>query len=126
MSKRRELEQQTSSFAKKIDHFLHENTNLMIHGVARQGSRKEGSHKDDSDLDIVFAISGDPDREDVYPDLAEKLEKVMNVQTDLGENGNVINIKKGKVDVDLVLLPMEKFENQIQKNKIKRIKSFKS
>lgn len=126
MSKRRELEHQASSLAKKIDHFLHENTNLTIHGVARQGSRKEGTHKDDSDLDIVFAISGDPDREKIYPDLAEKLEKGMNVQADLGENGNVINIKKGKLDIDLVLLPMEKFESQIQENKIKRIKSSKN
>lgn len=123
MSNHRELEQQASSFAKKIDHFLYKNTNLTIHGVARQGSRKEGSHRDDSDLDIVFAISGNPDREEIYPELVEKLEKVMNVQANLGENGNVINIKKGKLDIDLVLLSMEKFESQIQKNKIKRIKS---
>ncbi len=121
MSKHRELEQQASSFAKKIDNFLHKNTNFTIHGVARQGSRKEGTHKDESDLDIVFAISGDPDREEVYPDLAEKLKKIMNVQADLGENGNVINIKKGELDIDLVLLTKEKFEKQIRDNKIKRI-----
>jgi len=125
MSKRRELEQQASSFAKKIDHFLHKNTNLTIYGVARQGSRKEGTYRDDSD-DIVFFFFFDPNKEEIYPDLTEKLEKVMNVQAELGENGNVINIKKGKLDIDLVLLPTEKFESQIQRNNIKRIKSSKS
>jgi len=123
MSNRRELEHQASSLAKKIDHFLHKNTNLKIHGVARQGSRKEGTHKDDSDLDIVFAISGDPDKEEIYPDLSEKLEKIMKVQAEIGEDGNVINILKGKLDIDLVLLPIDKFETQIRNNKIKRIKS---
>ena len=123
MSNRRELEQQASSLAKKIDHFLHKNTNLKIHGVARQGSRKEGTHRDDSDLDIVFAISGDPDNEEIYPDLSEKLEKVMKVEAEIGEDGNIINIKKGNLDIDLVLISIEKFESQIRNNKIKRIKS---
>jgi len=126
MSNRRELEQQASSLAKKIDHFLHQNTNLKIHGVARQGSRKEGTHRDDSDLDIVIAISGDPNKEEIYPDLSEKLEKVMKVQAEIGEDGNVINIKKGRLDIDLVLLPVEKFESQIRNNNIKRIRSSKS
>ena len=123
MSDRRELEQQASSLAKKIDHFLHKNTKLKIHGVARQGSRKEGAHRDDSDLDIVFAISGDPDKEEIYPDLSEKLEKIMKVQAEIGEDRNVINILKGKLDIDLVLLPIDKFETQIRNNKITRIES---
>lgn len=123
MSKRKELEQQASSFAKKIDNFLHENTNLKIHGVARQGSRKEGTHEDLSDLDIVFAVSNDPKREEIYPELSKKLESVLNVKSNLGSDRNVIKVKKGELPVDLVLLTIEEFEKQIKENRIKRIKS---
>ncbi len=121
MSNRRELEQQASSLAKKLDKFLHANTDLKIHGVARQGSRKEGTHRDDSDLDIVFAISGDPNKGEIYPNLAEKLKNGMNIQAELGDEKNVINIKKGDLEIDLVLLSKEKFEKQIKENKLKRI-----
>ncbi len=123
MSKRKELEQQASSFAKKIDNFLHENTNLKIHGVARQGSRKEGTHEDLSDLDIVFAVSNDPKREEIYPELSKKLESVLNVKSNLGSDRNVIKVKKGELPVDLVLLTIEEFEKQIKENRIKRIES---
>lgn len=123
MTNRRELEQQASSFAKKLDNFLHKNTNLKIHGVARQGSRKEGTHRDDSDLDIVFAISNDPDKDGIYPELVDKLIKGMNVNAELGANKNAINIRKEDLDIDLVLLSKEDFEKQIRENKIKRIES---
>lgn len=123
MTNRRELEQQASSFAKKLDNFLHKNTNLKIHGVARQGSRKEGTHRDDSDLDIVFAISNDPDKDGIYPELVDKLIKGMNVNAELGANKNAINIRKEDLDIDLVLLSKEYFEKQIRENKIKRIES---
>lgn len=123
MSNRRELEQQASSFAKKLDNFLYKNTNLKIHGVARQGSRKQGTHRDDSDLDIVFAVSKDPNKNEIYPELAESLTKGMNVKAELGANKNVINIKKGDLDIDLVLLSKDEFEKQIRENKIKRIES---
>ncbi|MHA1647251.1 MAG: hypothetical protein ACTSVL_06740 [Promethearchaeota archaeon] len=121
MSKRRELEQQASSFAKKVDHFLHNSTNHPIHGVARQGSRKEGTHRDDSDLDMVFSIAGDPERDEIYPDLIEKISKTLNVDASLGAHGNVINITKGDLELDLVLLPMSTFETQIRNNKLKRM-----
>ena len=121
MSKRRELEQQASSFAKKIDNFLHKNTNLKIHGVAGQGSRKDGKHRDDSDLDIIFSIAEDPSRDEIYPDLIDKISKTLTVDASLGKHGNVINITKGDLEVDLVLLPMSTFENQIRNNKMKRM-----
>ena len=123
MTNRKELEQQSSSFAKKLDNFLHKNTNLKIHGVARQGSRKQGIHGDDSDLDIVFAVSKDPNKDEIYPELVDNLIKGMNVKAELGDNKNVINIKKGDLDIDLVLLSKEDFEKQIRENKIKRIES---
>ena len=50
----------------------------------------------------------------------------MNVSAELGSNNKVINIKKGNLEIDLVLLPKEEFEKQIKENKIKRINSFKS
>lgn len=121
MTNRRELEQQSSSFAKKLNKFLHKNTNIKIHGVALQGSRKQGTHRDDSDLDIVFAVSKDPDKDEIYPELVDKLIKGMNVKAELGANKNVISIKKGDLDIDLVLLSKEDFEKQIRENKIKRI-----
>ncbi len=121
MANRRELEQQASSFAKKLDNFLHKNTNLKIHGVALQGSRKQGTYRDDSDLDIIFAAAKDPNRDKIYPELADKLIKGMNVKAELGANKNIINIRKGDLDIDLVLLSKEDFEKQVRENKIKRI-----
>ncbi len=123
MTDRRELEQQASSFAKKLDNFLHKNTNLKIHGVARQGSRKQGTHRDDSDLDIVFAVSYNPNKNVIYPELAEGIRNGLNVKAELGANKNIINIKKGDLDIDLVLLSTDEFEKQIRENKIKRIES---
>ena len=121
MTHRRELEQQASSFAKKLDNFLHKNTNIKIHGVALQGSRKQGTHRDDSDLDIVFAASKDPNKDEIYPELVDILTEGMNVKAELGANKNVINIRKRDLDIDLVLLSKEDFEKQIRENKIKRI-----
>lgn len=71
---------------------------------------------------MVFAISGDPSKEETYPNLVKKLED-MNVTTKLGSDKNVIKIKKGDLNIDLVLLSKETFEKQIRENKIKRIKS---
>jgi len=123
MANRRELEQQASSFAKKLGNFLHKNTNLKIHGVARQGSRKQGTHRDYSDLDIVFAVSKDPGKDEIYPELLDKLRNVMKVEAELGANENVINIKRRDLEADLVLLSIKDFEKQIRDNKIKRIRS---
>jgi predicted nucleotidyltransferase len=122
MSKRRKLEQISKSFTKKINNFLHNSTNLPIHGgIARQGSRKDGTHKEDSDLDMVFAISGDPKRDVVYPDLCEKMKKTLKVDVEIGKEGHVINVKKGVLDVDLVLLETKQFDKQVRENKLKRI-----
>ncbi len=81
--------------------------------LAREDSRKEGTCRDGIDLDIVFAISDEPDKEKIHPDLSRKIEIVIKVQAEIGEHRNVINIKKGNLDVDLVLLLINKFESQI-------------
>jgi hypothetical protein len=121
MSNRREMEQKAKSFSNKLDHFLHHNTKYAIHGVARQGSRKDGTHSDYSDLDIVIALPGDPKNTEIYPELASLISSKMNVKAEIGEQGNAINITKGDLEVDLVLLTIHDFEEQIRDNKLKRI-----
>ncbi len=56
MTVRRESEQMYSSFYKSLKNFLYYSLGERIGGVARWGSRTTGSHRDRSDLDVIFLI----------------------------------------------------------------------
>ncbi|GAH77643.1 unnamed protein product, partial [marine sediment metagenome] len=75
MSERRELEKRYSVEWKNIANFMKYNTGFRLSGIARGGSRVKGTHSDYSDLDIIFAISGDPVRTVIYPKLVSKLKE---------------------------------------------------
>lgn len=120
MANRRMLEQQYSSLSGKINNFLRKNTGYVIHGVARQGSRKEGTHDDDSDLDIIFAIARNPAKQTIYPDLVEKLSNNMGLDASIGSSYNVINLQKGDLEVDLVLLTVNQFDSQCRSGRYRR------
>src|SRR4030042_683630 len=104
MAFRRTNDQRYSAFWRSLANFLRINSGLLVSGVARSGSRRRGNYRPDSDLDIIFAVAGDPPCSTVYPDIVTKLRNVMNVAAELGGSYHVINIRKTNLDVDLVLV----------------------
>ena len=48
-------------------------SNLGLSRIAPAGSRSKRQHRPDSDYDVIFAVSGNPSREEFYPDLIEVL-----------------------------------------------------
>ncbi len=113
MGLRRENEQRYAAFWSKFVNFMNSITGIQISGIARSGSRRRGDYRPDSDLDIIFAVSGDSPREQVYPPLVEKLRNIMNEQAGIGGSYHVINIRKDSLDFDLVLLSRRDFDYEV-------------
>jgi len=114
MALRRTNDQRYSAFWRSLANFLRINSGFPVSGVARSGSRRRGIYRPDSDLDIIFSVAGDPPRSLVYPDLVTKLWKVMNVEAEIGGNYHVINIRKADLDMDLVLLTEQDFNEELR------------
>jgi len=114
MSIRREAEQKYSAFYNSLKNFLYSNSGYKIRGVARWGSRTTGEHRDKSDLDVIFWITGDPTKQKVYADLIDKLKKILKVNVNTGSSKNVIKIWKEGITCDLVLLSESDYKEQIK------------
>jgi len=65
MVTRREFEQRYTRFWRTLGNFLRMNSGFRVSGVARADSRRRGTHRDRSDFDVIFAISGDPSKQEV-------------------------------------------------------------
>lgn len=76
------------------------------------GSRQNGRHRDESDMDIIFSITGDPEKREIYPKLINKLKTVLNVEADIGTSYNVIKIRDAPLKVDLVLRTEKEYKKQ--------------
>lgn len=113
MSIRREAEQKYSAFYNSLKNFLYNNSGYNIRGVARWGSRTTGEHRDKSDLDVIFWIFGNPSKQKVYPNLIDKLKKIMKVNANTGSSNNVIKIWKEGITCDLILLSESDYRIQI-------------
>jgi len=113
MSVRREFEQRYARFWRRLANFLRETSGFRISGVAREGSRRWGTHEDRSDLDVIFAISGDPAKTDIYPMLIGRLESRFNVEARTGSSYNAIKIRKEQLRCDLLLKTQAEFQTQI-------------
>jgi predicted nucleotidyltransferase len=122
MATRRLKDQQYSSKWYSFVNFLHNNTGYPIAGVARAGSRINGTYEDDSDLDIRFAIGGDPPRTTVYPHLKGLLENAFpSASVGIGGSYNIINVQIQDLNFDLVLLSLADFQDQVRNNRLERI-----
>jgi len=116
------MEQRYASEWRSIVNFMKNNTGFSISGIARGGSRALGTHRDDSDLDIIFAISGDPLKTEVYPILLRKLrDNFPNNTICIGSSYNVINMKLGPLRFDIKLKKLADLEEEIQRNRIIRL-----
>jgi hypothetical protein len=122
MSYKREKDQQYRSKWHSILNFVKNNTGYSVAGVARAGSRRQGGSRPDSDLDIRFAISGDPSKQSIYPNLKEKLKTAFpNARVRIGSSYNVINMSINDLDFDIVLLSVGEFTRQVQNDKLERM-----
>lgn len=113
MAVRREFEQRYARFWRRLANFLKNNSGLHVGGVAREGSRRRGTHLDRSDLDVIFMISNDPRKSEIYPMLIDQLTNGMNVGARIGSSFNAIKISKDQIRCDLILLPQSQFQVQI-------------
>jgi len=97
-------------------------SNLGLSRIAPAGSRSKRQHRPDSDYDVIFTVSGNPSREEFYPDLIEVLQSNFdNADVYPGSNYHVVHVdfhRGGKFD--LVLLTESNFDRQY-----KSIKDFK-
>ena len=112
MSVRREFEQRYARFWRSLRNFMLNSAGFPVSGVARRGSRSNGTHRDKSDLDVIFAISGDPPKQNVYPILVERIKKTLKVNADIGSSYNVIKIWKS-IKCDLALRTQSQFLAQL-------------
>ena len=88
--------------------------NLNVAKIAKAGSRARQQYTSNSDLDVIFSVSGNPNKQNFYP----RLEKVLkdnfpNDQVSLGSDKNVVHLypsKGGKLDI--VLLDSNEFDKE--------------
>ncbi len=91
-------------------------SNLKISKIAQAGSRAEKKHRPDSDMDVIFAVTGNPSRKIFYPNLMTVLRSNFpNEKVFPGSNYNVVHMdfKQGG-KFDLVLLSETEFDKEYQ------------
>jgi len=122
MISRREFEQRYAAEWNNIAQFMQNSTGFSLSGVARGGSRVKGTHLDDSDLDIIFDVSKNPPKKEIYPALLKKLEENFPKNTvGIGSSYNVIKMSLDPLRFDIVLKTLTDFENEIRNNRIFRL-----
>lgn len=122
MITRREFEQRYASEWNSIAQFMKNNTGFTLSGVGRGGSRIKGTHLDDSDLDIIFAVSSDPPKGEIYPTLLEKLKENFPRNTvGMGSSDKVIKMSLGPLKFDIILKKLFDFESEIRNNRFSRL-----
>ena len=80
---------------------------LNVAKIAKAGSRSRQQHTSNSDLDVIFSVSGNPSKQNFYP----KLEKVLknnfpNDRVKLSSDKKVVHLypsKGGKLDIVLLI-----------------------
>ncbi len=89
-------------------------SNLKISKIAQAGSRAKKKHRPDSDMDVIFAVAGNPSKNNFYPNLMTVLKNNFpNEKIYPGSNYNVVHLdfrQGGKFD--LVLLTEADFDNE--------------
>ena len=89
-------------------------SNLGISRIAKAGSRAIQTHRPDSDMDVIFSVSGNPSKASFYPMLIRILKA--NFRSDQvypGSNYNVVHLDfQSGAKFDLVLLSENDFDDQ--------------
>ncbi len=89
-------------------------SNLKISKIAQAGSRAKKKYRPDSDMDVIFAVAGNPLQKNFYPDLMTVLKSNFPLERVFpGSNYNVVHLdfKQGG-KFDLVLLSEAEFDKE--------------
>lgn len=101
------------------------NSKIGLAMISPAGSRAKQTHRSDSDQDVIFAVSGNPDREDFYPKLIKILED--NFPKDKvypGSNNNIVHLDfKSGAKFELVLQTNKEFNKEYKSLKLYRRKN---
>ncbi len=109
---------------KSITHIL-KNSKIGLAGISPAGSRAKQDHRPDSDQDVIFAVSGNPNRNDFYPKLTKLLKNNFprdNVYP--GRNNNVIHLDfNSGANFELILQTNKEYEKEHKSLKLYRRKN---
>ena len=118
MGERREYAQRYKKLWKSLSNWLKNSSGWKIGGVAKEGSRRQGTFKNESDLDMDFWISEPYQKQKVYDDIIPKLRKsYKGSQVQKGRSENVIKFAYNGLKVDIVLLQEKDCKKKINKFK---------
>ena len=109
---------------KSITHVL-KNSKIGLTGISPAGSRARQENRPDSDQDVIFAVSGNPNRKGFYPKLTELLK--INFPKDRvypGHNSNIIHLDfNSGAKFELILQTNKEYEKEQKSLKLYRRKN---
>lgn len=114
INQNRNLKQLYTSKWKKMVNFLYNNTNLSIAKIAKAGSIAKNTDLNSSDLDLIFSISPDTPRNQVYSYLLEILNKSLKntANISLGKEAIHVDYRSNNICIDLVLKSQSEFNRE--------------
>lgn len=91
-----------------------QNTKLGLSKITPAGSRAKQEHRPDSDLDIIFAIAGDPTKKEFYPKLINTLKKEFPLDNVYpGKSNNIVHLDfRSGAEFELVLKTSKGFDKE--------------
>jgi len=89
-------------------------SNLKISKIAQAGSRAKKKYRPDSDMDVIFAVAGNPSQKNFYPNLMIVLKSNFPLEKIFpGSDYNVVHLDfKIGGKFDLVLLSETEFDQE--------------
>jgi len=99
-----------------------QNSKIGLAMITPAGSRARQEQRPDSDQDVIFAISGNPDRKDFYPKLTKLLKKhYPKDEVYPGSNNNIVHLDfKSGAKFELVLQTKKEFNKEHKSLKLYR------
>ena len=101
------------------------NSKIGLAKFTPAGSRAIKENRPDSDQDAIFAISGDPTRDEFYPKLETLLKSNFpNDDVYSGKNNNIVHLDfKSGAEFELILQTDKEFDKELKSLKVYRRKN---
>lgn len=102
-----------------------QNSKIGLASIAPAGSRAKQEHRPDSDQDVIFAVSGNPNRKEFYPKLMKLLKtNFPNDEVYPGSNKNIVHLDfDSGAKFELVLQTDKEFDKEHKSLKLYRRKN---
>ena len=96
-------EKMYSMIKKKLENVVRNSSGLKILKFDYAGSRKNRTHKINSDLDLQFTVEDDPSKAVVYPKVVKAIKLIPKYRVSIGKEENIVNIWGDGFTIDLAL-----------------------